>query len=127
MCITTTATLHTDANNGATIQPEQAEAMSQAYMDIMNQMGMGPLLSAFSNATTGLSIPMYIANKVHYAPLYQCLVFIIPITIVMVSIGYDQQVVHNIYIYFVFIELSIFHLLSTIQVNLKKAGTVLCI
>lgn len=29
--------------------------MTQAYMDLMNQMGMGPMLSAFSNAA-GLSI-----------------------------------------------------------------------
>lgn len=39
--------IHTDADDD---QLEQAEAISQAYMDLMNRMGMGPMLSAFSNA-----------------------------------------------------------------------------
>ena len=56
--------MHTGATTDSTInQSEESVTMSPAVsqtMDLMNQMGMGPMLSAFTNAAGLLIVYMYI-------------------------------------------------------------------
>ena len=58
--------IHTDDDDDDDDQLEQVVAASQAYLDLVNGMGMGPILSVFSNAFHFVKVLPYIYRLVFF-------------------------------------------------------------